>query len=230
LPALERGLAELDSAVSGEAPFDPRTAARTFCLGMADYGQAVMLGPLLARLHREAPAIDLSVVTFPDIFERMDAGTMDLAVIPTMPLPSGFEAVQLFSDGFVCAVRRNHPTVRGPRLTMKRYLALDHLVVAPSGLSGSIVDTALARQGLQRRVALRISNFLAAPVVVTQSDLVTTGPARLLRQLVKRYPLRLLAPPLPLEDFHIHLAWHKRRSHDAAHTWLRQVIIDQSRA
>jgi DNA-binding transcriptional LysR family regulator len=229
MPALERGLGELDSAVSGEPPFHPATARRSFSLGMADYGQAVMLPPLLARLHREAPMIDLAANAFPDVFERMDAGTMDMAVIPTAPLPSGFDSVKLFSDGFVCVVRRGHPTVRGPRLTLKRYLALDHVLVAPSGTSGSIVDTVLERQGAQRRVAVRLSNFLAAPIVVSQSDLIHTGPARLLRPLVARHSLRLLAPPLRLPGFDLHLIWHKRRTNDPGHAWLRELIVEQSR-
>jgi DNA-binding transcriptional LysR family regulator len=229
LPALERGLADLDSAISGEPAFDPATARRSFNLGTADYGQAVVLPPLLARLHRLAPNIDLTSNAFPDVFERMNAGTMDMALIPASPLPSGFESVRLFSDGFVCIVRRDHPTLRGPRLTLKRYLAVDHVLVAPAGTSGSIVDTALEQQGARRRVALRISNFLAAPIVVMQSDLIHTGPARLLRPLVQLYPIRMFPPPLPLPGFDIHLVWHKRRSNEPGHTWLRNLIIEQSR-
>jgi DNA-binding transcriptional LysR family regulator len=152
---------------------------------------------------------------------------MDLAVVPTSPLPSGFTASRLYSDGFVCILRRDHPVVRGPRLTMKRYLALDHVVVSPSGMSGSIVDSALERLGLQRRVALRVSSFLAAPIVVTESDLISTGPARLLRPMVDRYPIRLLSPPLHLTPFDIHLAWHNRRSNDPAHAWLRGVLSER---
>jgi DNA-binding transcriptional LysR family regulator len=224
LPALERGLLELEGALSGEPPFSPATAQRSFTVGMADYAQAVMLGPLLARLHRLAPGVTLSVVGFPDVFERMDAGTLDLAVITKSPLPAGFTSQKLFSDGFVCIVRRDHPQVRGPRLSMAQYLALDHLVVAPGGLSGSIVDSALERLGLERRVAVRVSSFLAAPLVVADSDLISTGPARVLRPMAGRYPLRLLRPPVPLDPFEMHLSWHNRRTSDAAHAWLRGLM------
>jgi len=40
------------------------------------------------------------------------------------------------------------------------YLSLLHVVVAPTGTSGSFVDTELERRGLARRVALRVSSFL----------------------------------------------------------------------
>lgn len=230
LPALQRGLAEMQSAVSGEPPFDPRTARRGFTFGMADYGQAVLLGPLLARLHRAGPSIDLSVVSPPNPFEPMESGSLDLAVMPGAVVPAGFSARRLYSDGFVCMVRKQHPALRGPRLTMKQYLSLGHAVVAPAGTPGSIVDSELARRQLERRVALRISSFLAAPIVVSQSDLVTTGPERLLRPMVKRYPVRLLTPPLRLARFELHLVWHNRLDNDPAHAWLRGIITEAGQA
>jgi DNA-binding transcriptional LysR family regulator len=228
LPALERGLGELDGALRGEPPFAPATTRRFFTLGLADYAQAVLLGPLLARLQKEAPAVGLSAVAFPDVIERMDAGTMDLALMPTTTLPPGFSSSKLFSDRFVCMVRRGHPRVRGPRLSLATYLSLGHVVVAPTGQSGSLVDTELGRRGLERHTAVRVSSFLTAPVVVTESDLVSTGPERLWRSMVGRYPIRLLPPPLRLGRFDIHLVWHDRWQNDPAHRWLRQLITEVS--
>jgi DNA-binding transcriptional LysR family regulator len=228
VPALERGLAELASAVSGEPLFDPRTARRSFTVAMADHGQAVLLAPVLARLRRQAPGFDLAVVGFPSSLELMDAGTVDLAVLASLPLPSGFTSRRLYSDGFVCIVRRGHPTVTGPRLSLRQYLALDHLVVAPAGSPGSMVDDQLERRGLARRIAVRVSSFLAAPVVVTQTDLVSTGPDRLLRPLAARFPIRVLAPPFRLPRFDLHLVWHTRRDHDPAHRLLRDVFVAAS--
>src|SRR5690349_6823765 len=51
LPTLERGLSDLQTALDGEPQFDPATARRAFTLGMADYAQAVLLGPLLRELE-----------------------------------------------------------------------------------------------------------------------------------------------------------------------------------
>lgn len=224
LPALERGLAEIDGALTGEPAFDPATTRRAFTLGLADYFQATVLPPLLARLSREAPQAGLAAVPFPDLFARMEAGTMDLAMMADAELPPGFSMQGLFSDGFVCAVRKGHPLVRGPRLSMATYLKLGHVLVAPAGQSGSIVDTALERRGLRRHVALRISSFLTAPIVVSQSDLISTGPERILRPLAARYPLRLLPPPLRLARFNLQLVWHDRWQNDPAHRWLRHLI------
>jgi hypothetical protein len=52
----------------------------------------------------------------------------------------------LFEDAFVCMVRQNHPVV-GSKLSLAQYLGLRHVVVAPSGTTGSFVDTELERRG-----------------------------------------------------------------------------------
>src|SRR4051812_4402235 len=96
LPPLERGLLELASAVVGEPRFDPRTARRSFTMSMADYGQAVLLPPVLARLRRQAPGFDLTVVAFPDTLELMDSGKVDLALLARIALPSGYTSRHLF--------------------------------------------------------------------------------------------------------------------------------------
>src|SRR5690348_10719963 len=50
LPTLERGLSDLKAVVDAEPAFDPRSSRHRFAIGMADYGQAVTLAPLLAAL------------------------------------------------------------------------------------------------------------------------------------------------------------------------------------
>lgn len=221
LPALERGLGELEGAVAGEPEFDPATARRMFTLGISDYLQALVMGPLLRRLAVRAPGVDLCVVVFPNLRELLDTGAIDLAVsVPSSEL-RGASHQPLFDESFVCMVRRGHPHIkRAPSLEL--YLAQRHLVIAPTGTPGSLIDTVLAQRGLERRIALRVTNFLIAPVVVCETDLINTMPARLARHLAKTYPLRLWPPPLELPTFEYGMYWHPRLEHDPAQRWLRE--------
>jgi DNA-binding transcriptional LysR family regulator len=120
-------------------------------------------------------------------------------------------------------VKRRGQLARG-KLTLQRYLALPHVVVAPTGTPGSLVDTVLAQRGLSRRVTVRVPSFLVAPIVVARSDSINTGPARLARLSAEVYPLSLLPPPLPLPSFQVKLAWHPRLEQDPAQRWLRELI------
>jgi len=229
LPALERGLGELGRAVAGEPEFEPRTARRTFTLGMGDYLQALLMAPLLQKLASSAPAVDLSVVVFPNLPELIESGAIDLALTVSAQMAPGLSSAPLFDDEFVCMVRRDHPQIK-KTLRLDRYLEQRHVVVAPTGTPGTLVDTALARRGLERRIALRVTNFLIAPVVVSQTDFVNTMPVRLARQLSRTYPLRLIAPPLELPRFEYHMFWHPRLDHDPAQRWLRQFVAAVSSA
>lgn len=229
LPQLERGLDELAGTVVGEPGFDPRGAQRSFTLGMADYVQAIMLEPLLRTLECEAPGIALSANAFPNAVELLDEGRLDLALTVPGNLPAGFSSQKVFSDGFMCVVRDRHPTVRGKRITLEQYLALSHLVVSPAGAPGSMVDSALAKRGRSRRIALTVTSFLVAPVIVASTDLISTGPQRLLRRMIKPFKLRALPTPVDLSPFEIHTVWHSRRAHDPAHVWLREVVTRVAR-
>jgi DNA-binding transcriptional LysR family regulator len=226
LPQLTRGLAELGGTLSGARAFEPLTARRSFTVGMADYVQTLLLPPLLRSLTKYAPQVDVAVSGFPDAADRLDDGTMDVAVLQGTSAPNGLSSQQLFSDGFTCMIRKGHPQVQGARLSMSRYLSLNHVLVAPGGPGLSFVDAELERRGLTRRIALRVASFLIAPQVVCESDLVSTGPSRLLKLLATRYPIRLFPPPLRLPRFHLQLVWHSRLDHDPAHDWFRQQLIE----
>lgn len=224
LPALERGLTDLSATLEAEPTFDPRTARNTFRLAAADYTQAVMLGPLLRTLEAEAPRVDLLVVNVPDIEDQTLSGRVDMGVqVTNRPSTQGVSTQHSFDDDFVCLVRPDHPRIRG-QLTLERYLLERHVVVAPSGTAGSVVDTELAKMGLERRVATRVTNFLIAPIVVAETDYVSTMPRRLGVRLAERYGLRALEPPLLLPSFGFVLIWHPRLDLDPAQVWFRQMF------
>ncbi len=229
LPSLERGLSDLQHTLDGQAAFEAGSAQRAFTIGMADYMQAILMGPLLRRLASKAPQVDLSVVGFPNWRELIEAGSIDLALtVSGDPPPSTFSVQELFADDFMCMVRRGHPLIK-KKLNLAQYLKLRHIVVAPSGTTGSLVDTELERRGLSRRIALRVSNFLIAPIVVCQTDFINTMPTRLARQAAKDYPLQLLPTPFPLPEFGLRLIWHPRLDSDPAQRWLRESLIEVCR-
>ncbi len=225
LPQLQRGLGELEGSLRSEERFEPGRARFPLRLGMADYGQAILSGPLLALLRAEAPGVDLQITSYPDLLERLEAGTLDVALTTKAKLPRAFAEQRLFSDGFVCILRKGHPALRKKRVSLAQYLELEHLLVSPSGTPGSYVDTELARRGLARRVVMQVSSFLVAPQVVAETDLISTGPALLLRRMSEHYPVVLLATPLPIPRFELCLVWHSRRDHEPAHAWMRQLVM-----
>lgn len=223
-PRLRLVLAEVGQIVRAPA-FDPAQLRGTARIGMPDYLSILVLPHLLRRLERDAPGLDIALAppraTTP---AELESGDLDLAVGNFPDVPAGFYGKTLDTDGFACVVRRGHPALAEP-LTLPVFAGLRHaLITIRDDRSPGAVDKALARLGLERRIAVRVPNFLAAPLIVAETDLVITLPRRLAQWLAGRADVAVLEPPLDLGTFSIMLLWHERRSDDAEHAWLRATL------
>jgi DNA-binding transcriptional LysR family regulator len=221
---LRRALEEVEALVTDRPAFEPARAQRRFTVAAPDYVQAVLLSPVLAHLAREAPGVDLALVPpGPEVEVALTSGEVELNVGLQGPSGAGLVWTPLFADSFACLLRKGHPALRRP-LTPEHFAALSHLQVAPGGRPGGALDDALAARGLTRRVALRVTGFLGAAQLVSESDLVCTLPARLAAQGAARFPLVVVRPPLPLAGFRMSQAWHERLRRDPGHAWLRGML------
>lgn len=224
---LAQALATLRAAMSTGAPFAPRTSTATFTIATTDYGELVALPAALERLRADAPGVALTIVPLGgELVTAMASGAVDVAITATRGLPPSLRQRTLAVERFRVALRRGHPALRGrTRLSLAAYCGLDHLLVAPRGLPGSAVDDALAAVGRTRRIALRVPNFVSAPFLVANSDLVTTLGEPLLRAASRYADLTVVAPPLPLPTSTIVMVWHERTHRSPPHVWLRELIV-----
>lgn len=228
---IDDALSTLSRAIGGGKGFDPARAKRTFTIAMSDYAELVVLPPLLARLRREAPGIDLWVVVVTDpITERLARGDVDLAIAPTRAIDRapGIFAEPLFDERFVCVFRKGHPLGKA-RLTVKRFAEASHVLVAPGGQRGSFVDSALESLGLARNVVCGVPHFLVVPHLLAHTDLVVTLAERVVRTFPATAKLEVRTPPLDVPGFVMSQLWHARHERDEGHAWLRGLIADVTR-
>ena len=202
--------------------FDPATLRGMARIAIPDYLGLLVLPALLRRLEREAPGLDI-VLAPPraTTLNELEAGGPDLAIGNFPDVPAGFYGKPVMTDGFACLARRGHPALTEP-LTPERFAGLRHaLITVRDDRSPGAVDEALGRLGLTRRIALRVPNFLAAPLIVAETDLILTLPRRLAHWLAGRADVQVMEPPLDLGTFTILQLWHERRRDDPEHAWLR---------
>lgn len=210
--------------------FDPGTYQGTCRLYLLDYLSLVLLPPLVSRLQEKAPQLDLVVPpNIPDSLESLRRGELDLALGFFPEVGNEFQQAALFEESFVCVTRRDHPALKKGKLSLESFCQLSHALITTSGSGLSPVDEMLRQRGLSRRVALRIPHFLAAPLVVAQTELVLTLPARVAEIMAARFPLQISPPPLPLRSFGISQVWHGRAHHDPVQIWLRQMLLETAR-
>ena len=225
---LRSALGLVSLAIAPAPRFDPRVARRRLRIASDDYSGFIMLTPLVERLARAAPGIDLHVLpSAGQGLEQLVKGDVDLCFAPIGMLHEGGPGVvpeALGEDRFVCMVGKQHPFARrAPNLT--RFLEARHALIAPGGSLGGVVDQALAARGLERRVALALPSFLTMPFAIAGTDLVLTLAERVARPFGRFLPVAFFAPPLALPGFTTGFFWHQRDESDPAIGWLRSEIL-----
>src|SRR5687767_3932697 len=221
---VRQALALLESALAHGPGFDPATATRAFRFYMSDLGQIEFLPPLVERVQREAPGVRLEAVALEveDIADALAAGALDLAVgfLPGLGAPVRRQA--LFKDPYLCLMRADHPIAS---LTKKRFLEASHALVTYRG-GHRVIEEALERAGLARRIALRVPHFTVVPMVLERTDLILTLPARVARVYERRGRLKALPPPVPIPPAEVALHWHERFEPDPGNRWLRELMLE----
>ncbi|MBB6468896.1 DNA-binding transcriptional LysR family regulator [Aminobacter lissarensis] len=223
-PALRKILAGVGEILEGNT-FEPATATGRIRLLIPDLQAAALVPHLLARFAREAPSLDLDIVApDPNRFDMLEHGSADAMVALIDDAPAGIHRRRLYDEELVTLMRARHPALSG-KLTLERFLALEHIVVSVTGVGPAPVDEALALIGRTRRVKLRVPNFFAAVEIAARSDLIMTLPSSLARAAANMRRFVSLPPPLDLRIFTMSLAWHARQQDAPRHVWLRRTIV-----
>ena len=223
---VRQALALLESALAHGPGFDPATSTRAFRFYMSDLGQIEFLPPLVERARRAAPGVRLEAVALEveDISEALAAGALDLAVGFLPGLGPPVRRQPLFRDPYVCLMRADHPAL-AQKFGRKAFVAASHALVSYRG-GHRVIEEALERAGLARRIALRVPHFTVVPMVLERSDLILTLPARVARVFERRAGLKSVPVPVPIPQAEVAAHWHERFEADPGGRWLREQVAE----
>ena len=209
--------------------FDPATADHAFTIAMTDYAAFVLLSPLLAPLSVKAPGIDVRVRGMfgrSEAVELLDSGEANLAIGFPVEASARILMRPLLEEGFACVARRGHPAF-ADGASLEAFAAAPHLLVSPGGHRTGLVDRKLAALGLERRVVLSLPQFLVAPFVIAETDLVATFASRVARRFAAiGVGIAVHEPPIELPCWPLATMWHRRADAHAATVWLRNIIAE----
>ncbi|MBN8909769.1 MAG: LysR family transcriptional regulator, partial [Rhodospirillales bacterium] len=150
---------------------------------------------------------------------------IDLALGFGGPRPNGCEAATLFEEDYLVVARHGHPAMAVP-MDLAAYVAAGHVLTAPGGTLGGIVDQVLQARGVSRRVVVAVPYFLAALATVAASDLIATVPRWLALAQAKAFRLVTAPPPVPIRSFAVRMTWSRRAASDPALAWLRGQVVE----
>ncbi|BDB29675.1 LysR family transcriptional regulator [Cupriavidus sp. TA19] len=219
-------LAMIRNTLVEEASFDPLTSRRLFTVRTRDIGEVVHLPALMQRLEVAAPHIKVRTVFKPidETLSGLANGRIDFALGFLPALETGIHRRQLFSQHYVCVMRKGHPLAKH-ELSTELFCEQQHLLVEYSGSGHQVLEKALIDAGARHQIKLRLPQYLSAPHFIIASDLLWCAPEILVQRLMPHFEIITKPVPLQLPDFDIGIYWHDRYHRDPGNKWLRDFIV-----
>ncbi len=226
---VNRGIAQLTSAIDEGRDFDAASSTRTFRLALNDIGQLVMMPRLLSVALQRAPYVKFETVqasSIAEVRQKMLQGEVDLCTGSWGVMGESFYQRRLFDETFVVLMRKDHSIAPG-QLGFDAYLAASHIAYRPSGSTDTELQQTLHRAGVleERKVVLTAAHSLGLSSIVASSELLLTAPGRLVYSMMAaRSDLRAEPTPFDVRPFPVRQQWHERFHQESGNRWLRDLV------
>jgi DNA-binding transcriptional LysR family regulator len=224
---IRQALNTLEHGLRDDEEFDFARSEREFVIAVEDYGESVILPGFIRWLADVAPNLRMRIraESSAQLAVELREGTVDLA-LDYFTLPdANYRHACVLTETLLSLSRRDHPLL-GERMNLEQYLALRHVMLAAPANARPMIDLALAKRGLQRRIAMRVPHFISMPLMVLASDMICTLPRRMATLYADHFKLRAHAVPLRMPQFPVYLIWHQRLDADAGHQWFRTHLTE----
>jgi len=209
-PRVNAWLDEAQSFLRVAAPFDPALTKGVMRIAMSDLMEMALLPELLGRLQRLAPGITLDVKSLS--MEAMESALAEgkihaaLGYFPYLRRP--VERQRLFEASVRCFFSNRLVTVPSP-VTLEALSAHPHIVAIYVGESLGMLDQALQRKGLVRRVMASTSSLLALPPLLERLPVLAVLPG-FLASCMPRVHSSIRSEPIHMDSLSIpvDVLWH----------------------
>lgn len=225
-PILEALSAALDPA----ADFNLATARGTLRIATTNHVALLLFPQLQSALGREAPGVKLEVHELAELDgpASLREDRLDLLIGTYRRTSPQLRKSKLFDEELTCVVRKDHPALYGTNpgepMPLHAFLDYQHLRIAVVRADPGAVAVALAAMKLERRVACEVPDYLAAPFIIAETDLICVVGVRVASRFKEMLGLELRPLPLAIPPAPFHMVWHPRLDGSPLHVWSRGVL------
>lgn len=209
------------------APFETANAVRTFHIGMSDYIAFVLLPKLMRAITLTAPNIKIvqHAVNHMDSLRPFEDLNLDVVIGDFQSVPKSLKTTHLFSDHGVIVADKNHPALRGGKLTIQELLKFPQVFVAlESQPEENFIAEMLKKAGHKVQISLMTPHTLIALQTLPGTQLMTNTVEKLAKPFIESLGLAMYETPYKLRKYHAKMYWHSRDHNDQGHRWLRELI------
>ena len=233
---LRKVLAELQLVLEPDQSFIAKDSQRIYRIMASDYAEATLVPTLVKEMRLLAPDVVLDFLTPSDVsYKDMEQGRVDMAINRFNEIPQSFHQITVWRDSFSCLLNKKNPAVKD--FSLENYLNAQHIWVSKTGMgvgfgvnpekSGGLgwIDNALARIGEKRKISIFTRHYQMPALITESNDLIATLPTRVAALQAANTKLAVLEPPFDIPVFELKMAWSPLLQHNAAHKWLRGLIM-----
>jgi LysR family transcriptional activator of mexEF-oprN operon len=221
MPSLET----IEGKLKGADKFVPAASEHTFRIGLPSALDVCLTPALLRRFAAEAPGVNLVVrpIDFRTGPGMIDREEIDLGLSNLPDIESWHRRQAIGARNYACLFDGRRLKIKAP-ISLESYLSLPHVLTSFSGEREGVVDAALAKLGLQRRVLVATADFSSIPFYLIHLDAIATLPEYAADSFSRVLGLTSCPVPLNLPDFSLSMVWHARLHHDPGHSWFRTIV------
>jgi len=230
LPQVQLTLPLIAQALNKEEPFHPEITRRRFTVQMTDYA-AIELRPVfgIAAAAASGVSFDLQrLPTEPTDADRDLLGHDFIVAVPGIGIEA--ESLELFRDHYVVIADRSNPVVADGIISIDDFLSSPHIRCDFGRAHVTPVERRIRELDLRTNVRVTTSTLLSIPLIVSGTDLIGVVPSRLVDHVGGPTATVAVPTPFPLVELIERLWWHPAHTHDAAHTWFRQLVAEVVRS
>ena len=155
---------------------------------------------------------------------HVEGEQIDLALMGAdKSLPDGLEEMRMRALKRFTFVRSGHPALR--QWDRQAWLDWPHVMVGMSSAAVQTVEDRMRRDGLERRIGARLSEFSGVAPLLARTNMLWTTIKPFMVHDIQTYGLVAKPPPVDLPDFEFRFLWSRRLSADPGNRWLRNIVV-----
>ncbi|MFJ1336825.1 LysR family transcriptional regulator [Pseudomonas caricapapayae] len=223
---VREALSRLDDVLQGSTPFVPATAQRKFRIASGDFVEFLILPGLIQHIAREAPGVMIEVLPLPSnnaLPALLENGEIDLVIGTPTTLGAGLSQESITTVSLLTLIWQREGLPPG-RFPLDLYLERPQVMIETHQRQGNIIDATLQAQGLARRIGVLVQNFMAMPVIASQTGYICNLPGPIAKAFAETFGLSCHEPPVDFPAPELVAFWHARFDTDPGLEWLRKQI------
>ncbi|MBD1843050.1 LysR family transcriptional regulator [Cyanobacteria bacterium FACHB-63] len=225
-PQVMSALDTIRATLADLQTFDPASSQKTFTIATSDYFASMVLPELLDILGHQAPQVNLRMlpVDKESLVDSIENDTLDVALGTFANLPPHILQQTVLVEQFVGIARSGHPALENGVMSLEDFFGFPHALFTLRRDDTGIIDQALAKQELKRRISLTVPYWFALPSAIASSNLLVAIPSCMAAHVTQHYSLQAFDIPLDLPSWAISMVWSTLNDQNPENLWLRQTI------